>query len=105
MLTSIWTAYRFYEAIEDLVSHSDPRWDGDLSRVLPTLLGLAILNGLGAIILCFRFKFGFYPIVADAIACVIIVLVVGASITSLGLGLVGLVVLCVMVNHNRSALC
>lgn len=103
-LASIWTAYRFGESIEDLVSHSDPRWDGELSWALPTLLGLAVLNGLGAVVLFFRFKLGFYVIVADAVASVAIILIIGASITSLGLGLVGLVVLSVLVNQNWSAL-
>jgi hypothetical protein len=104
LLAGLWTAYRLGMVIEDLVSHGDPKWAGDLRWALPTLLALALVHAFGAALMLLRLRFGFHLLLVETVAGVAIALHVGIPLSTMAIGLIGLAVLIVLTRLNWSSL-
>ncbi len=104
ILASGWTAYRIGATIEDLVSHSDPRWRSQLYWALPTLLGLAVLNIVGLALILGRRKLGVYVFGSATVAALIVNVIIGVPILTLALAGGGLLVLLALLRPRWSAL-
>ena len=105
ILGQAWTAYRLSVQIEDLVSHSDPRWTRDgLNIVLPALFGLSLLNILCLGLVLLRRKLGVYLFVASQIAAVGVLVFLGAFGPLFLLSLIGLAIFALLVQANWGVL-
>ncbi len=104
LLLSAWTVYRLAMTIEDLVSHSDPRWDDQLYWALPTMIGTTLIGMLGAAALLLRRRIGLHLILAVTVAGLVVGVVVGVPLKSLALSLIGVAVTVVLVSRKWQVL-
>lgn len=105
ILFNAWNIYRTAMRIQDLVSHSDPRWKGDLSWALPTGIALSVVMILTlATVLLTRRRLGIYAAGAVAIAAAAINLRLGLPPRTVLTGLIGIAVLVGLLIPRWSAL-
>jgi hypothetical protein len=101
ILASLWSAYRYYSVIADMLDHRDPRWQGLIAVGIPALLVLSLVNVVGAVVLFTGRKIGFAIIVTVNIAALVIAILLGVPIAALVPGLVGLSVLSYLYDRNQ----
>ena len=100
MCGGLWVAFRIGVQIEDLISHGDPRWRSNLQWGLPSLLGTALLQALGALLLLIKRRIGLYLVVVGAAVALVLNVIIGVPLTMSAIGLIGVVITIVLV-HNR----
>lgn len=104
MVASLWSAYRYYQFIDDQIRHGDPDWKGFITFGIPALLVLSLVSAAGAIALFVGRRVGFYLVVAVNAAALVIALLLGLPLTALIPGLIGLGVLWYLYSQNSDRL-
>lgn len=101
VLANLWTAYRGYEVIRDLVEHADPRWTEPLTWALPLAAVLSVIAALAAAAMIFRLKAGYYAYLSAAlVGGALLILVLGVPIGTLLLPAIGLIVTVALVSSR-----
>ena len=103
-LGSLWITYRLGMQIEDLVSHRDPRWQGDLQWALPTLMGTAVAQAASALLLFARLRAGLYLLIVSAAAALTVNLMIGVPLGAMVISLIGVAITAVLVRQNWQAM-
>ncbi len=103
-LGSLWVAYRLGMQIEDLVSHRDPRWQGDLRWALPTLMGTSVGQAASALLLFARLRSGLYLLIVCAAAALTVNLMIGVPLGAMAISLIGVGITIVLVRQAWHAM-
>ncbi len=103
-LGSLWVTYRLGMQIEDLVSHRDPRWQGDLQWALPALMGTAVAQAVCATLLFARLRVGLYLLIICAVAALTINLMIGVPVGAMAISLIGVAITIVLVRQHWHAM-
>lgn len=91
LLANVWTVYRYGMIIYDLVDHM--AFDGIAQWALPLLATLSVVNVAAIILLWFWRKIGLYTLVASSAIALVVNMMLQVPLTSMLLGLVGLIIL------------
>ncbi|MBC8162003.1 MAG: hypothetical protein H7Z42_12370 [Roseiflexaceae bacterium] len=91
LLANVWTVYRYGMIIYDLVDHMV--FDGVAQWALPLLATLSVVNVAAVVLLWFWRKVGLYMFVATSVIALVVNSILQVPLTSMLLGLVGLIIL------------
>jgi hypothetical protein len=98
-LANAWTLYRLIVTIEDLLTHSDPRWERIGWALVMSAIG-CVLNFVAVLALWRWKRWGLYLFIAVALVGVVINLILGVPLVTTLIGVVGVVILIVLVQSR-----